>query len=173
MAVSVNWTTRIITVPQADLTFLGGVIYQLDVDALRLELKALEDDEGMPFLDTHRHNTEVVLSGVTYARTVEIINNYRIEFENGSYTVSATGANHNIGDVMVPNNVSLIVNNSAGLQGVSGLTDEQAQCLRELCLIHGLIDGDPANISKTSIAAGEVNISVATDGTTVTKTRVP
>lgn len=116
MAVTIDWDNRNIFIPQADLTFISGVLYELDVDALRLELKDLEDsDEGMPFPDTHRHNTEVLLSGVTYARTFEVINGYMVEFENGSYTIRCVGANHNLADVKVNNSVSLIIGNSAGL----------------------------------------------------------
>jgi hypothetical protein len=36
----------------------------------------------MAFPSTHIHNTAVTLSGVTYARTVEIINGYTIDFED-------------------------------------------------------------------------------------------
>lgn len=89
------------------------------MDALRLDLKEIEaSEEGMPFLDTHRHNTEVVLSGVTYARTVEIINGYTITFEDtgSAYTVRCAGANHNLADVTnFTSEASLIVGNSAGL----------------------------------------------------------
>jgi len=122
MAVSVDWNTRIILVPQSDLTSIGVDKYSYDLNVFRLELKALEDDtDGMPFLDTHRHNTEVFLAGVTYSRTLEIINGYTVEFENAlsPYSISLTGANHNISDVQVVNSASLIVNNSAGLQTVN------------------------------------------------------
>jgi hypothetical protein len=105
-------------VPKADLPLLQASpeVRELDVDWFRLELKDLEDDaEGMPFPDTHRHFTEVTLAGLTYARIVEIINGYTVEFENGTYTVNCTGANHNLSDVKVANSVSLIVNNAAGL----------------------------------------------------------
>ncbi len=116
MALSIEWSTKIISVPQADLTNLGGGVYELDVDAFRLELRDLEDSEaGMVELPTHTHNTSVTLSGVTYARTVEIINGYTVEFEDGQYTVKCVGANHNIGDVKVVNQVSLLIGNSAGL----------------------------------------------------------
>jgi hypothetical protein len=131
VAISVTWGTKVINVPQADLTPLGGDLYELDVNALRLALKDLEDDpEGMPFPDTHRHNTEIVLSGDTYARTFEIINGYTLEFEDGFYNVKCIGANHNIADVMVQNCVSIIVGNSAGLivreSGTTGLTPEES-----------------------------------------------
>jgi hypothetical protein len=91
-------------------------IRELDLNAFRLELKDLEDGlEGMPFLKTHNHNTEVTLSGLTYARIVEVLDPYTVEFENAQYTVSCTGANHNLADVKVANQVSLIINNAAGL----------------------------------------------------------
>lgn len=119
MAITIDWGPRIINVPQADLTLISGTLYELDVDVFRLTLKDLEDDEaGAVFPDTHRHNTEVTLSGVTYARTVEIINGYTVSFQNTGtpYTVSCVGANHNIGDVTnFDGGMSLLIGNSAGL----------------------------------------------------------
>lgn len=119
MAISVTWATKIINVPKADTTLIQSdptEIRELDVNVLRLTLKDLEDDaEGMPFVDTHRHNTEVLLAGITYARVVEIINGYTLTFEDGQYAVNLFGANHNVGDVANVNQVSIRVNNSAGL----------------------------------------------------------
>jgi len=114
--ITINWATKVIYVPRLYLTDLGGGIYEFDVNAFRLALRDLEDsNEGIAFPPTHRHNTTVTLSGVTYARTVEIINGYTIEFETGLYTVKCVGANHNIADVKVVNSVSLLIGNSAGL----------------------------------------------------------
>ena len=128
--VTIDWPTGVISVPQSYLSSLGGGIYELDVDQFRLDLKALEDDsDGIMWPPTHIHNTQVTLSGVTYARTVEIINGYTIEFEDTGtpYTVKCVGANHNIGDVKVVNNVSLLIGNSAGLiVGTSGVGDPWA-----------------------------------------------
>lgn len=123
MAVAINWATKVINVPQSFLTFISGANYRLDVDELRLALKDIEDsDDGLAFDDTHRHNLPVTLSGVTYARTFEVINGYTVTFEDTGtpYTVLCVGANHNIGDVKNVNQVSLIVGNSAGLIMVSG-----------------------------------------------------
>jgi hypothetical protein len=133
MAVSVNWATKVITIPQSDLTDLGDGRYELDVDAFRLELKALEDDtDGIVFDDTHAHRGTVTISGVTYSRFVEMINGYTVTISPSfSGQVACTGANHNIGDVY--NNLTgptLLINNSAGLQtvetGVSGLTPDES-----------------------------------------------
>lgn len=118
MAITIDWGTKIIDVPKADLTLIqpSPEVRELDVDWFRLELKDLEDDEeGMTFPDTHNHFTEVTLAGLTYARIIEIINGYTVEFEDGQYTVNCVGANHNLSDVRVANQVSLIVNNAAGL----------------------------------------------------------
>jgi len=152
MAISIDWATRIITVPQAYLTNLGGDIYELDVNQFRLDLKDLEDsDEGMVFEATHRHSAQVLLSGVTYARSIEIINGYTVDFEDGSYTVKCVGANHNIEDVKVVDNVSLIVGNSGGLivtTGGAGVSD-----MDELLVDHtipGSYGLSIANIEKST-----------------------
>lgn len=116
MTISINHLTRVITIPQADLTFISTGLYELDVNNFRLWLKELEDDsDGIQLPDTHRHNTQVSLGGVTLARTFEIINGYTVTFEDGQYAVRLTGGNNNLADVMNVNQVSLRSNNSAGM----------------------------------------------------------
>jgi hypothetical protein len=91
-------------------------IRELNINEFRLNLKDLEDnEEGMAFIDTHNHNTEVLLGGIVYARVVEIINGYSVTFENGAYAVNLIGANSNIGDVINLNQVSVRSSNAAGL----------------------------------------------------------
>jgi hypothetical protein len=177
--VTVDWGTGVIFVAQSDLTFVSGVLWTLNVDDLRLTLKSLEDDEpGQPFLDTHDHGTEKVLAGVTYARSFEVINGYTVEFEDGQYTVSAEGANHNISDVKVANQVSLIVNNSAGLQTVtsgSGLSAAEQAKLDELWRLAGLDIANPMTVTPSARDAGaSVSQTITGDGTTTsTVTRNP
>lgn len=120
MAVSINWPTGVISVPQADLTLVSGTIYSMDTDQFRLDLKALEASvDGMGFLKTHIHNTEVTVAGTTFARALEILLPYSVEFEDGQYTVILQGSNNNIFDVasgiLVQNQVQIISTNSAGL----------------------------------------------------------
>jgi hypothetical protein len=130
MAILVDWGNRIIYIPKSFLTLVqpSPEIRELNLNALRLALKDLEDgEEGMNFSDTHRHNTEVVLAGVTYSRTIEFINDYTVTFEDGQYAVNAVGANSNLADVMNVNQVSLRTSNSAGLLTVvsgSGVTEQ-------------------------------------------------
>lgn len=121
MAFAVNHLTKVISIPKADLTLISGTIYSLDSNQFRLDLKDWEDSEyGMAMPTTHNHNTEVTIAGITYARTIEIINGYSLEFEDGQYTVIIEGSNNNFHDVLngilVQNQVQVIPTNSAGLQ---------------------------------------------------------
>jgi hypothetical protein len=118
MAITVNPLTDVIYVPKADLTLIQASpeVRELDLDWFRLELRDWEDsEEAMPRPKTHNHVTETTLAGLTYARIVEILSPYTVEFEDAQYTVNCVGANHNISDVKVANQVSLIINNAAGL----------------------------------------------------------
>lgn len=134
MAISIDWDTKVITVPKADTTLddIGPPeIRSLDVDVFRQALNALQAAELGIWADTtHLHNTEVTVGGVTLARVVELINGYTITFEAGAYAVNLVGANNNISDVMNLNSVSLRSANSAGLQivetGTSGLTPTES-----------------------------------------------
>lgn len=119
MAVSVNWATKVIYIPKSDLTLVQSFpleIRELDLNWFRLQLKDLEDSEdGIWADDTHRHNTEVSLGGLTFARVIEIINDYTITFEDGQYAINLVGANSNVGDRVNVNQVSVRSSNSAGL----------------------------------------------------------
>jgi hypothetical protein len=124
MAISITWPTKVILIPKADTTLVDAgppEIRSYDVNTFRQALNDLQDDEeGIVFDTTHEHTPEKTLSGVTYARFVEIINGYTVEFEDGQYQVNLSGANHNIGDVKVANQVSIVIGNSAGLVNISG-----------------------------------------------------
>lgn len=119
--VTIDWgNTYKIQVPQSYLTLISGTLYELDTDTFRLDLKALEaSEDGMPFPKTHDHNTEYTVAGVTYARSIEILAPYSVEFEDGAYSVRLTGSNNNIFDIqngiLVQNQVQVIPTNSAGL----------------------------------------------------------
>lgn len=177
MAISINWLTKVITIPTSFLTLVSGAggpgsLYELDVNALRLALKDIEDSDGMPYLDTHRHNSPVTLSGVTYTRTFEIINGYTVLFDesvNDHYSVRCIGANHNLSDVKIVNTVSLIVGNSAGLiVAGSGLSSEQASQLLEVWRDMGLDASNPKTITE-NVPGSDYTEAVATITKEVTK----
>jgi len=119
MAITVTWGQKIINVSRADLTLIQSVpteIREMDINWFRLELKDLEDSEdGMMFPDTHNHVAPLSVGGVTLSRSIEIINDYTITFEDGQYAVNLVGANSNIGDRVNVNQVSIRSANSAGL----------------------------------------------------------
>lgn len=119
VGVEILWGERRIIIPRLAMELVQttpSVVYNLDLNTFRNTLKGLEDDEaGMPFPQTHRHNTTVVLSGITFARVIEIINDYTVEFEDGQYAVNLVGANSNVADRVIVNQVSVRAANSAGL----------------------------------------------------------
>jgi hypothetical protein len=132
MALSINPATKVITIPQADLTLVTGTLYELDTNQFRKDVMGLLDDEDFVWMpDAFLHNTEVTVAGTTFARTLEFINGYSVEFENFSYSVRLVGSNNNIFDVengiLVQNLVQVIPTNSAGLITVvsgSGVTSQ-------------------------------------------------
>lgn len=130
MAVTIDYgNTWVINIPQADLTLVSGTLYELDTDWFRQQLKDIEDSaDGIAFPKTHNHNTAVSVAGVTFARIIEILPPYSVQFENGSYSVRLAGSNNNIFDVengiLVQNNVQVIANNSAGLISISDFREE-------------------------------------------------
>lgn len=128
MATTIDWTNKVISVYQSDLTLVSGTLYKMDTDAFRNELKSIEaDDEGMVYEDTHTHNTEYTVAGVTYARSLEILvaNGYSVQFlPDSQWSVRLEGSNNNIFDVeagaLVQNQVQVIPGNSAGLVNPAG-----------------------------------------------------
>jgi hypothetical protein len=115
----IDWGNKLIIIPRGYTELVQETpteIRQLHLNQFRQDLKDLEDDvEGMAFLDTHSHNTEVLLGGIVYARVITIINGYTITFEDGQYAVNLIGANSNVGDNINVNQVSVRSANSAGL----------------------------------------------------------
>ncbi len=119
MAITIDYTTFIVHVPRTDLTLVQSVpteIRSMDLNWFRLEVKAIEDTAlGMPYPDVTSHNTEVSLGGLTYARTIEILDPYTVTFEDGQYAVDLPGANSNLADKTNVNQVSVRPQNSAGM----------------------------------------------------------
>lgn len=137
MAISVDWPTKLISVPKADMTLVDSgppEVRALDIEDLWLALRDLEDEEdGMPFDKTCDTVPPKTVAGVTLGRVLEIVNGYTLQFENGTYAVNITGGNSNLADVMVRNSVGVNTANSAGYQivetGTSGLTSEESTWL--------------------------------------------
>ena len=134
MAISIAYATKVISVPQADLTFVSGTLYTLDSNQFRKDVMAILDNQTHIWMpDAFEHNTEVTVAGTTYARTIEFINGYSVTFEDtgSAYTVRIEGSNNNIFDVdngvLNPTDkVTVISTNSAGLIRVDGAAGQQS-----------------------------------------------
>ena len=172
MAITINWITKVIYVPKSFMTTNSATLYTLDVNAFRIALKEIEDSpDGMTQLDTHRHNSPVTLAGVTYARSLEIINGYTVTFEDGQYVVKCEGANHNIADVKNLNQVSLIVGNAAGLIAVNtsggvGTVAEVADAVWNATAASHLTAGSTGAVLSAVPTAATIADAVRTELTT-------
>ncbi len=150
MSISIDAATFVISVPKADLTLVTGTLFEHDTEAFRLELIDFEDSEqGIVAPRTHLHNTEVTIAGVTYARFIEMIAPYSVEYEDGAYSVRLAGSNNNIFDVengiLVQNLVQIISQNSAGLQVVvsgSGVTQQDKDDIEAQIFAHLMENGE-------------------------------
>lgn len=120
MALTIDWVNKIINVPKADTLLVQSSPNEVrshDLNNFHLELRTLEAAEaGRGYhLTTHDHQAPRTLGGVTYARFVEIINDFKVTYEDGQYAVNLVGANTNVQDKATVNQVSIRPSNSAGL----------------------------------------------------------
>jgi len=177
VAISINPATKVISILQADLTFVSGDLYELDTDQFRKDVMDLLSSEPFAWMpDAYDHNSEYTVVGVTYARKVEMINGYSITFENNVYTVRLAGSNNNIfdveGGILNPSgNVTVVGQNSAGLIVVtsgSGLSAAQATQLIEIYTRLGLNLADPITDTTGGIDSdsGDIEITRSGDGET-------
>lgn len=186
MAISIDFATKIITIPQADLTFISGSLYELPTETkFRADINALMDDEiGIVFDDPILHNTQITIVGTTYARFIEVINGYSITFENLLMTVRLVESNNNLFDVEnnilnASGNVTVVGQNSAGLIVVttgSGLDAGQDAKLtsveaktEELWTLLGLKVGDKITITPAGVDSdsGDIDIDFTGDGISI------
>jgi len=130
MAITIDWGTKMISIPQADITFISGTLYELDTEWLRGELHTIQaSEDGMAHAAIFRHNTEVTIAGVVFSRVIEIINGYMLEFTPDSqWSVRLAGSNNNFfdvdGGILTQNQVQVIAQNSAGLVNPTLTTQE-------------------------------------------------
>ena len=121
MALIIDPATKVVSIPQSDLTLVTGTLYSLDTNQFRLDLKALISSETYIWMDDpHLHNTEVTVAGTTYARTISTIDNWSYTFiPDAQYSVRLEGSNNDFFDIeagnLNQNQVQVIPTNSAGL----------------------------------------------------------
>lgn len=140
MALSLDPATKLISIPQADLTFVSGTLYDLDTDQFRKDVMTLLASEDYIWMDdAYSHNGEVTVAGTTFARTLEFINGYSLQFEDtgSAYSVRLTGSNNNLFDVdngiLTPTSlVTVISTNSAGLVRSTELAQQEVRDAMDL-----------------------------------------
>lgn len=149
MALTLNPATKVISVPQADLTLVSGTLYELDTNAFRKNVWDLLSSEAYIWMQpAFSHNTEVTIVGVTYARLIEFINGFSVTFQDtgAAYSVRLAGSNNNLFDIdsgiLNPTDrVTVIGQNSAGLQTVisgSGVTQQDKDDIEAQIFAHNV-----------------------------------
>ena len=136
MAYSVNWLTKIVTIPLADLTFVSGVNYTLDVDVVHDMLRNEEwkFDSGLWAPAIIEYINTQILSGQVYSPIVKMVNGYTWDVAATDIVISLTGSNTNLLDTYIPGNgISVLANNSAGkITAGSGLDAAQDAALTKI-----------------------------------------
>ena len=173
MAYGVNWITKIVTIPTADLTLVSGTRYTLDMADFLAEVRRLEwgFSGGLWAAAIVEHSdTRLDFAGVNYAPFDEIINGYTVEITGLATRVDLVGSNNNLVDVLIANGVTVVPSNSAGYQiittGGSGLSTAEKAQLFKLWQRFGLDPDNPLEVTPTSIKAGDVNQVITGDGET-------
>jgi len=153
MATQINRVTGVIFVPRADMTLVQSnptEIRELDLNQWRLILRDLDDDvDGRLWPDTHSHNEDVIVGGVSLADVLIISDYYTVTFEDGQYAVNLRGLNSNVGDRVNVNQVSVRSANSAGL--VNSRAIESIEYDRRVTLDQNNVTGNsrPGSVAPT------------------------
>lgn len=160
MPMSINHLTFVISIQKLDTVFVeinaetGYEIRTYDEYAFMREVGAyLDTEDGIVLDDVFEHFTTQLLSGVEYARLFKIVPPYTITVEDGAYQVKlGGGTNTNFLDVLNPNNVSVIPDNSAGKQVItsgSGVTEQD-----KIDIIQGTLTGDISAMDDPNTLGG-------------------
>jgi len=132
MSYSADWVARHITIPRDDLTQLSGDQYRLDLADFHREMRRLEWGfvDGLWAPQVIEYVLPISVGGTDLAPVTTIINGYTFGFEEfvEPYSVELYGANSNLADVVIVNNVSVRPKNSAGLIIVNG---DSVDCVQE------------------------------------------
>ncbi len=116
---SIDRTTSVITIDRLSMPEVPNTASEVrtfDVVEFHYLLRDNEDDwEGIHFSTTHNWKDPITIGGVTLAAVFELLDPYTVTFEDGQYTVYVQGANSNLGDKINKNQVSVYIQNSAGL----------------------------------------------------------
>jgi hypothetical protein len=167
---TVNWLTKVITVPTTDLTLVSGTRYSLLLSDFLAEVRRLEwlFDGGLWAAAIIEHSdTRFDFAGADYAPFDEVINGYTVEFIGVVTRLDLKGSNNNLADVLVENCVQLVTFNSAGLQVYStgsGLSPSEQLALSDVHTYMGLNSGNPIEHTPTQSITDAADIDVTRSG---------
>lgn len=132
MSYSVNWISKVISIPSSDLELVSGTRYRLVMSDFLSEIRRLESEpsQGLWAEQILSHTNAQTLAGVTFAPSDEVVNGYTIQFTGVATRVDLAGSNNNLIDVLIATGVSVVPSNSAGLQLVA--TNGNAYSLSEI-----------------------------------------
>jgi len=146
MSYTVDWITKVISVPTADLTPVSGNRYSLNMADFLAEVRRLEwafaDGLWAPTILVHT-NTRFDFAGANYAPFDDLLNDYTVQFTGVATRVDLLGSNNDLIDVLIPTGVSIVPSNSAGLQLVDtggGISETDKNDIRDK-----VWDADPRN----------------------------
>lgn len=169
MSYIVNWVTKVVTIPTADLVLISGTRYSLLMSDCLDEIRRLEwEFDGLWAATILDHSdTRFDFAGADYAPFDEFINGYTVEFTGEADRVDLIGSNNNLIDVLVANGVSVVPSNSAGLQVYStgsGLSPEEQTELQEIHTYMGLDASNPIEHSLTRSTTDNDDIDIIRSG---------
>lgn len=132
MSYTVNWLTKVISIPTADLSLVSGTRYRLIMSNFLSEIRRLEwaSNEGLWADQILAHTNAKTMAGITFAPFDEVINGYTIQFTGIATRVDLDGSNNNITDVLIATGIMLVPSNSAGLIGLSDITERMKSLQR-------------------------------------------
>ena len=122
ITIDYSGATYIINVPKSYTQFVstdpitGLETRQMNLTIFAQDLADLQDDsDGMWAPTAFEYTAPISVGGVQLAPVVVILSPYVVQFEDLQYAVNLVGANTNLQDVTIVNQVSVRPNNSAGL----------------------------------------------------------
>jgi len=184
VAYSVDWLTKIVTIPTSDLTLVSGTRYSLDMADCLAEVRRLEwafvDGLWAPAILSHA-NTRFDFAGVDYAPFDDFINGYTVVITGAATRVDLLGSNNNFVDVLIATGVTVVPSNSAGLQIVSvgsGISQQDKDDIENQVHAHLMENGETfeeqtklirAEAAGSIVKTGDIHEIKSADGA---KTRI-
>jgi len=163
VAYSINWLTKVVTVPLSDLTLISGTSYSMNVDFAHDEIRRLEWEfaDGLWAEHAIEYINSQVLSGLVYSPIVKMVNGYTWFVDTTDIVVSLLGSNTNFLDTFIPGlGVSVLANNSAGkIISGSGLSPEQDATLTAIDDNVIIVDGK-VDVIDTNVDLLLTNVSI-------------